>query len=133
MKTCLSVLYYCDEFVCALEMKSVVKILRFPGGLQESDFLNRLKSTFPQLRGQFDAFTTDATRTLTPLKLKKLTPREIQRSIKSRGKGRSALYIRAQVDPPLVLPLTFTISQLINFNSAQNLHAAFSQYTLKLK
>ncbi|XP_038587324.1 zinc finger protein 37-like isoform X1 [Micropterus salmoides] len=78
------------------EMKSVVKILRFPGGLQESDFLNRLKSTFPQLRGQFDAFTTDATRTLTPLKLKKLTPREIQRSIKSRGKGRSALYIRAQ-------------------------------------
>ncbi|XP_045921420.1 uncharacterized protein LOC123980890 isoform X2 [Micropterus dolomieu] len=77
-------------------LKSPLLDLRCPRGLQEDDFLDLLRSTFPQLTGRFDAFTTDATRKLAPLKLKTLTPEEIQRSIKSRGKGRSALYIRAQ-------------------------------------
>uniref|UniRef100_A0A8P4KBC3 C2H2-type domain-containing protein n=1 Tax=Dicentrarchus labrax TaxID=13489 RepID=A0A8P4KBC3_DICLA len=77
-------------------LKSPVNELKCPRGLREPDFLNLLRSTFPQVTGQFDVFTVDATRKLTPLKLQTLTPEEIQRSIKSTGKGRSALYIRAQ-------------------------------------
>lgn len=82
-----------------LVLKSPVQRLRCPLGLQEPDFLDLLRSTFPQLTGQFDAFTVDTTKKLAPLKLQTLTPEEVQRSIKSTGKGRSALYIRAQVDP----------------------------------
>ncbi|XP_036948002.1 uncharacterized protein LOC119016336 isoform X1 [Acanthopagrus latus] len=50
--------------------------------------LDLLRSTFPQLTGGFDVFTVGSNRKL------KLTPEEIQRSIRSTGKGRSALYIR---------------------------------------
>ncbi|XP_038586868.1 uncharacterized protein LOC119911968 [Micropterus salmoides] len=77
-------------------LKHLVQDLRCDRGLQENDFLDLLRSTFPQLTGHFDVFTTDTTRTLTPLKLNTLTPEEIQRSIQSIGKGRSALYIRAK-------------------------------------
>ncbi|XP_038587337.1 zinc finger protein 436-like [Micropterus salmoides] len=77
-------------------LKRPVQELRCPRALQEPDFLDLLKSTFPQLPERFDVFTTDATKTLTPLKLNTLTPEDIQRSIKSRRKGRFALYIRAQ-------------------------------------
>uniref|UniRef100_UPI0037E8D6BE zinc finger protein 37-like n=1 Tax=Semicossyphus pulcher TaxID=241346 RepID=UPI0037E8D6BE len=77
-------------------LKSQLKELRCPRGLQETEFLNMLRSSFPQLTRQFDAFTTDSTRRLTPLKLQTLTPEKIERTIKSRGKGRSALYIRVK-------------------------------------
>ena len=53
--------------------------------------LDLLRSTFPQLTGGFDVFTVGSNRKL------KLTPEEIQRSIRSTGKGRSALYIRDKV------------------------------------
>ncbi|XP_078138419.1 uncharacterized protein LOC144538173 [Centroberyx gerrardi] len=74
-----------------------VQKLKCPRGLQEADFLVLLRSRFPQLAGgnkPFDLFTVDSSRKLQPLKLKTLTPEEIHRSIKSSGKGRSALYIR---------------------------------------
>ncbi|XP_035005347.2 uncharacterized protein LOC118102879 [Hippoglossus stenolepis] len=61
-------------------------------GLQETDFLHLLRSTFPQLAADFDFFTTDRSRKLHPLKVETLTPEEIHRSIRSNGN--SALYIR---------------------------------------
>ncbi|XP_045921405.1 uncharacterized protein LOC123980884 isoform X3 [Micropterus dolomieu] len=74
--------------------KYPVLLLQCPGGLQEADFLDLLRSTFPQLVAQkdFDFFTTDLKKKLQPLKVKTLTPEEIFRSISSTG--RSALYIR---------------------------------------
>ncbi|CAJ1048320.1 zinc finger protein 436-like [Xyrichtys novacula] len=74
--------------------KSEILEVRCPRGLQEPEFLDLLRSFFPQLMGQFDALTTDTSRVLKPLNLKTLTPEKIQRAIQSRGKGRSALYIR---------------------------------------
>uniref|UniRef100_UPI003AAB48EA uncharacterized protein n=1 Tax=Centroberyx gerrardi TaxID=166262 RepID=UPI003AAB48EA len=77
--------------------KYPVREVKCPGGLQEADFLDLLRSKFPRLAGgnkPFDLFTTDKTRRLQPLKLNTLTPEEIHRSIKSTGKGNSALYIR---------------------------------------
>ncbi|CAJ1048321.1 zinc finger protein 37-like isoform X1 [Xyrichtys novacula] len=77
-------------------LRSQVQEVRCPRGLQEPQFLDLLRSSFPQLTGLFDAFTVDTTKKLTPLNLKTLTPEKIQRAIQSRGKGRSALYIRAK-------------------------------------
>ncbi|KAG7215161.1 hypothetical protein INR49_006907 [Caranx melampygus] len=71
-----------------------VQELKCPRGLQEADFLDLLRSTFPQLEGNkpFDVFTIDRNRTLKPLRVEALTPEKIGKTIKSRGK--SALYIR---------------------------------------
>ncbi|XP_056224846.1 zinc finger protein 502-like [Seriola aureovittata] len=76
--------------------KCPVQELQCPRGLQEADFLDLLRSTFPQLAGDkpFDFFTSDRTRRLQPLKVTTLTPEEIYRTIRSTGAGNSALYIR---------------------------------------
>ncbi|XP_078138427.1 uncharacterized protein LOC144538179 [Centroberyx gerrardi] len=77
--------------------KCPVQEVKCPRGLQEADFLDLLSSSFPQLAGRnklFDLFTTDRSRRLQPLKLKTLTPEEIDRSVKSIGAGNSALYVR---------------------------------------
>nr|XP_046236019.1 zinc finger and SCAN domain-containing protein 2-like isoform X2 [Scatophagus argus] len=73
-----------------------VQEVKCPRGLQESDFLHLLSSTFPQLASQkpFDVFTSDRSKRLQPLRVKTLTPEEIYRSIKLTGAGNSALYIR---------------------------------------
>uniref|UniRef100_A0A3B4WVV7 C2H2-type domain-containing protein n=1 Tax=Seriola lalandi dorsalis TaxID=1841481 RepID=A0A3B4WVV7_SERLL len=73
-----------------------VQELQCPHGLEEADFLDLLKSTFPQLATDkpFDFFTTDRSRTLQPLRVKTLTPEEICGTIRSIGAGNSALYIR---------------------------------------
>ncbi|XP_041634807.1 zinc finger protein 436-like [Cheilinus undulatus] len=86
-------------------LKSQLKEVKCPPGLQEADFLNLLRSSFPQLTGEFETFTMDSTRRLTQLNLQTLTPEVIERSIKSTGKGRSALYIRVKgKDEPLSSP-----------------------------
>ncbi|XP_041635043.1 zinc finger protein 252-like [Cheilinus undulatus] len=70
--------------------------LRCPRGLQEAEFLERLRLTFPQLANQesFEFFTTDKSRRLFPLVVTTRTPEEICRSIRLSGSGKSALYIR---------------------------------------
>lgn len=68
--------------------------------LQEADFLDLLRSTFPQLAGddkRFHVFKSDRSRRLQRLKVKTLTPEEIYRSIRLTGAGHSALYIRLKV------------------------------------
>ncbi|XP_038587327.1 zinc finger protein 37-like isoform X2 [Micropterus salmoides] len=76
--------------------KCPVQELQCPLGLQEADFLDLLRSTFPQLAAQkhFDFFTSDRSRRLQSLRAKTLTPEEIYRSIRLTGAGHSALYIR---------------------------------------
>lgn len=73
--------------------------LQCPRDLQEADFLNLLRSTFPQLAADqtFDIFMTDKSRKLQPLIVNALTPEEIFRTIRSTGAGNSALYIRLKV------------------------------------
>ncbi|XP_060886967.1 uncharacterized protein LOC132958261 [Labrus mixtus] len=75
---------------------SPLKDLRCPRGLQEADFLDLLRSTFPQLVDQepLEFFTSDRSRRLLPLSVTTLTPEEICRSVRLSGAGKSALYIR---------------------------------------
>ncbi|KAG7497647.1 PAP2 C domain containing [Solea senegalensis] len=70
--------------------------LQCPVGLQETEFLDLLRSTFPQLAPgrSFDFFLSDRSKKLFPLQVETLTPEEIQTAVKSFGSGYSALYIR---------------------------------------
>ncbi|XP_069375077.1 uncharacterized protein [Paralichthys olivaceus] len=85
-----------DVLTTNVFQKSPLQQLQCPRGLQETDFLHLLRSTFPQLAADqpFDVFTTDRSRRLQRLKVRTLTPEEIHRSIRSTGAGNSALYIR---------------------------------------
>nr|XP_054589864.1 uncharacterized protein LOC107372981 [Nothobranchius furzeri] len=71
-----------------------VQDLKCPCGLQESDFLDHLRSSFPQLANgePFDIFKTNRNRKLLPLRVKALTPEEIYSTVESTGY--STLYIR---------------------------------------
>lgn len=71
-------------------------------GLTEAKFLDLLRSTFPQLSEEFELYGVDMTRRLKALKLKEVTPEKIKKVLKSIGKGRSALYIKAKVDPSIL-------------------------------
>ncbi|XP_049423643.1 endothelial zinc finger protein induced by tumor necrosis factor alpha-like [Epinephelus fuscoguttatus] len=77
--------------------------LKCPRGLQETDFLDLLRSTFPQLSGddrRFDILTSDKRRRLQRLRVKTLTAEEIHRNIGCTG-WKSTLYIRlkTQAEP----------------------------------
>ncbi|XP_030018202.1 uncharacterized protein LOC115438612 isoform X3 [Sphaeramia orbicularis] len=78
-------------------VRSAVQQLQCPRGLQESDFLLMLRSRFPQLDGDdrgFDLFTSDRSRTLTPVPVKTMTPDEICRILKSCRFQTTMIYIR---------------------------------------
>uniref|UniRef100_A0AAQ5YJL0 C2H2-type domain-containing protein n=1 Tax=Amphiprion ocellaris TaxID=80972 RepID=A0AAQ5YJL0_AMPOC len=83
-----------DVLSASVFQKFPVQELQCPRGLQEEDFLELLRSSFPQLADgePFDIFSTDRTRRLQPLNVETLTPEEISRTIRSMGN--SALYIR---------------------------------------
>ncbi|XP_067379221.1 zinc finger protein 724-like isoform X2 [Channa argus] len=71
--------------------------LKCPCGLQEAEFLDLLRATFPQLTGDkkyFDILTSNKTRRLQQLRLKTVTPEEIHRHVSCTGLGKSTLYIR---------------------------------------
>ncbi|MEQ2205415.1 hypothetical protein XENOCAPTIV_027756, partial [Xenoophorus captivus] len=86
--------------------KSSVSVLECPRGLQELDFMDLLRSTFPQLAaGQpFDIFIAAKNRQLQPLSVKTLTPEEICSN--HRSSGNPTLYIRLgkREDPPAADP-----------------------------
>ncbi|XP_037541525.1 uncharacterized protein LOC119418297 [Nematolebias whitei] len=86
---------------------STVHELQCPCGLQEADFLNLLKSTFPALAAErpIEPFITDRTKKLHPLMVESFTPEQV-----CRAAGYSALYLRlkrpaelqtGQEEPPL--------------------------------
>ncbi|XP_008290880.1 uncharacterized protein LOC103365255 [Stegastes partitus] len=83
-----------DVLSASVFQKFPVQELQCPRGLQESDFLDLLRSSFPQLADgePFEVFSTDRTRRLQPLNVETLTPEEISSTIRSTGN--SALYIR---------------------------------------
>ncbi|KAF0028920.1 hypothetical protein F2P81_018025 [Scophthalmus maximus] len=79
--------------------------LKCPRGLRESDFLDLLSSTFPQLstgHEPLDVFASDRGQRLRRLHLKALTPEELDRGAGGRaGRGTSTVFIRprAQKEP----------------------------------
>ncbi|XP_042368212.1 endothelial zinc finger protein induced by tumor necrosis factor alpha-like [Plectropomus leopardus] len=76
--------------------KSPLLKLRCPRGLQETDFMDFLRSSFPQLSGgdrRFDLLTCDKRRRLQPLTARTLTAEEIHGNLGGAG-WRSTLYIR---------------------------------------
>lgn len=85
--------------------KNPIQNFSCPRDLQESDFLDLLRSSVPQLAAgePFDLFITDTSRKLHPLRVSALTPEEIYRTI--RTSGNSALYVRLKVSTPNPLPL----------------------------
>nr|XP_054589948.1 zinc finger protein 436 [Nothobranchius furzeri] len=78
--------------------KAPVQDLKCPRGLQESDFMDLLRSSFPQLANgePFDLFKTDRRRKLLPLRVKALTPEEIHETVNwpSRCGQLLTLYLR---------------------------------------
>ncbi|XP_041842198.1 uncharacterized protein LOC121640481 [Melanotaenia boesemani] len=68
--------------------------LKCPCGLQEADFVNLLKSTFPQLADDrpYDLFKTSWAKKLQPLEVETFTPEEV-----SMTAGTSSIYIRLKV------------------------------------
>lgn len=77
--------------------KNPVQDLKCPLGLSEADFLDLLRSTFPQLANDepFDLFLSAKNRRLRPLVVRSVTPEEIDAAIRSCGQ--SALYVRLKV------------------------------------
>ncbi|KAM9425634.1 uncharacterized protein KZ484_011522 [Pholidichthys leucotaenia] len=67
--------------------------LQVPRSLRQSEFVNLLRSSFPQLQSTkcFDVCITDKSRRLIPLRLKTLTPPHVEKAA-----GNSALYLRLQ-------------------------------------
>lgn len=77
-----------------------VRILKCPTGLQESDFLELLRSVFPVLQADrpLEFFTANVRRKMFPLRLNTVTPEEILGHVKSRGS--CALFLRSKVLHP---------------------------------
>lgn len=75
--------------------------LRCPRGLKEADFLDLLKTTFPQLaHGRPFNVLADEGGTLEPLRLESVTPEEISR----RSNRSPLLYIQLKVHQYDVIP-----------------------------
>ncbi|TMS01210.1 Zinc finger protein 300 [Larimichthys crocea] len=101
LKVCMLEDSRCDVLPKNVLLKSSIQDLRCPRGLQEADFLDLLRSTFPQLAGDnkpFNIFKSDRSRKLQRLKVKTLTPEEIYRSMKSTGVAKTLLYIRLKTE-----------------------------------
>lgn len=89
----------CSSPMSVLKMCPVLK-LKCPRSLQEDEFLDLLKATFPQLAGDnkpFDILTSNKRRRLQRLRLKTVTPEEIQSHVSCTDLGKSTLYIRLKV------------------------------------
>lgn len=82
-------------------LKSSIQELRCPRALQEADFVDLLKSTFPQLAGGdkcLELFKSDRSRRLQRLPVTTLTPEEIYRTMKGTRVDKTLLYVRLKVD-----------------------------------
>lgn len=100
-------------------LKSLVQDLKCPRGLQEADFLELLRSAFPQLAADkpFNVFKSDRSRRLQRLRVKTLTPEEIYRAMKSTGVEKSVLYIRLKVNTAVkvqILQFTSIMSDVVS-------------------
>ncbi|RVE60861.1 hypothetical protein OJAV_G00185330, partial [Oryzias javanicus] len=76
---------------------TLVRDLSFPRNLQESEFVDLLRSSFPPLAGSHKAFeihTLNRNKKLQKLPLKTMTPNEIIRSIKANAPRATVLFIK---------------------------------------
>ncbi|XP_023821993.1 zinc finger and SCAN domain-containing protein 2 isoform X4 [Oryzias latipes] len=76
---------------------TIVRDLSFPQSLQESDFVDLLRSSFPPLAESdkdFEIHTLNQSKRLIKLQLKTMAPREIIRSMKSNARQATVLFIK---------------------------------------
>ncbi|KAM9836858.1 uncharacterized protein ACBR49_019272 [Aulostomus maculatus] len=81
--------------------KCPVQELSCPRDLEEADFLDLLKSVFPQLDHQhkpFNVYKSDRSRRLQRLNVKTLRPEEIYRAMRSTGAEKAIMYIRLKTE-----------------------------------
>ncbi|KAM9328586.1 uncharacterized protein KZ484_019981 isoform 2-T2 [Pholidichthys leucotaenia] len=81
-----------------VSQKSPLLNMRCPRGLQEAEFLDLLRTTFPQLSVDqpLEFFISDINRKLQPLEVESMSPEEIYRAISSARN--TTLYIRLKSD-----------------------------------
>lgn len=84
--------------------KTLFEDLKCPRDLKEGDFLDMIKSTFPQLAGDkpLNIFKSDHSKRLQRLMLKTLTPEDIYRTTKPTGLEKAVLYVKLKVDTRVV-------------------------------
>lgn len=90
-----------------------IQKLKCPTGLQEGDFIELLKSSFPQLSGEdkfFDILLLDEKQRLQPLRSEELSPEGIDGIPNGVGWENSTLYIRLKV-----YSFDHLTAQMINF------------------
>lgn len=96
-----SVMSICNVFhFTSVPKRCPIQKLKCPTGLQECDFIELLKSSFPQLSRVdkcFDILLLDERQRLQPVKLKELSPEGIDHNLSSVGWENSTLYIRLKV------------------------------------
>ncbi|XP_004079625.2 zinc finger protein 37 [Oryzias latipes] len=86
-----------DESPDSVLHRSPIQELKCPRGLQEAEFLDLLRSSFPRLRQddrKLGVFKSDRSKRLQRLRVGALTPEEIYRSMKSTGIKKTLLYIK---------------------------------------
>lgn len=90
----------CNSFHLSVLKRCPIQKLKCPPGLQEGDFRELLKSSFPQLSGEdkhFDILLPDERQRLQPVRLKELSPEGIDGNISGVGWENLTLYIRLKV------------------------------------
>lgn len=96
----------CIDVCVPVFLKYKLRELRCPRDLQEADFLDLLRSTFPELAAEkhFDVLVTDRNRELQQLSVEALTPAEIHRAVSLTRS--TTLFIRLKVPCDLGLSAT---------------------------
>ncbi|KAM9424389.1 uncharacterized protein KZ484_001126 isoform 2-T2 [Pholidichthys leucotaenia] len=99
----------------------LVQELKCPRDLQECDFLDLLRSTFPQLGADepLDFCITDTSQRLRPLNVKSLTPDEIHKTV-----GHSALYVRLKTEKVKLHHLPESSNTVETESTKEEVHAS---------
>ncbi|MEQ2168470.1 hypothetical protein GOODEAATRI_014762, partial [Goodea atripinnis] len=91
----LTVRRHLPTFLYITTSKYPIVEFQCPGNLQKAEFLNLLRSTFPQLAGEAFEFLTGHGKNMRPINLENLTSDEFSRTL--RLAGSSVFYIRLKV------------------------------------
>ncbi|XP_078792929.1 uncharacterized protein LOC105353778 isoform X1 [Oryzias latipes] len=86
-----------DMLHSSVVKKTIVRDLSFPQSLQESEFVDLIRSSFPPLTESdkdFEIHTLNGSQRLIKLPLKTMSPREIIRSMKSNAPRATVLFIK---------------------------------------
>lgn len=95
-------------------LKSTIKELQCHRTMQEADFVELLRSSFPQLAGDdkaLELFKSDRSRRLQRLLVKSLAPVEIYKN----NKDKTLLYVRLKVGTPSLMFLLPVVCEMFRF------------------